>query len=554
MGRIRLVESVVLSPGKDTLEKRVMEAFGGDIPSVLYPEIRAITADKVTRNKTFYPSESLIGNEAEGTGVYSILYPYPIPIIQDHATATGLLGSESSPVYGRAKYAKFVPGSNGSGGYVSVIPAITDPTAIEMILTERFLTVSIGVETESVTCSICNGSPYLEDGCDHVKGQTYFIDGRLKECYYIVGPVRFHEVSFVIVPSDTDARVINKQVQVEDIKILGGESSNKGEIILKEHASDFNNLKRMWSIPVKNTQATNTEPVVETKVPETKVTTTEEPKVTQKSCLIVFKDEKKNVEYPLLTLSKNSVKPIYATVESSNIPQDYKNRLYTSLIGYCKEEKVDVPESLKKADHIIETLEKNSTRQPVRVPLDESTYPVLYALIEALEQHTMELSTSMDKARKKNKKLAKAAHKEDHKLDEQIEALNEKCMEVGVQAHLRLASEVAILSKVLNKPAIRERSLDDCIKDFSKRTTQSLEDSLSDLLLEFNGSAPVSIEAIEKVKSPVIKTDETEVAPKQLGKVGEVTEVEEDSVYVHFGLDPKKLEKRLKEMQSSSNI
>ena len=56
MARIKIVESVVITPGSNNLERQVMEAFKGDLPEVIYPEIRAISASRLTQLFLFWPS------------------------------------------------------------------------------------------------------------------------------------------------------------------------------------------------------------------------------------------------------------------------------------------------------------------------------------------------------------------------------------------------------------------------------------------------------------------------------------------------------------------
>ena len=393
------------------------------------------------------------------------------------------------------------------------------------------------------------------------------VNGRPVEAFWRIGPVWFQEISFVTVPSDTDARVRNKQVQLENLKVLGGESKRYGEIILQEHVTDFDNLKRMWSIPVK---------VVESaEVADPPITTGNTP-------LAYVRDEKYGVEYPLFSVEANTTKDIYNSILSSNFPEKYKDKLYIRLARFCKDNKVDVPDGLEESYQHMETSKKDESTQPVYIPLDSSTYPLLYTLIDAIGQNAMEVSMENTEKTAEETVVETAVVEETttttektdesapvvtettitevtqlketiDQLNEQIDVLNEKCIGLLEESHLRLASEVAILSNILRRPVARNKSLEDVARDLSKRTTQSLEDTLSDLLLEFDGSAPVNIESVEKIESPVIQTNESDTTTTEepKGKVGDLKESEQESYYLHFGLDPKKLEKRLKEMQQS---
>jgi hypothetical protein len=70
----------------------------------------------------------------------------------------------------------------------------------------RYLTVSIGATTDAAICSICGQNLVEEGWCGHDKGEKY--DGQ--ECYWIVGNLWFDECSWVNVPADSNAQVIDK--------------------------------------------------------------------------------------------------------------------------------------------------------------------------------------------------------------------------------------------------------------------------------------------------------------------------------------------------------
>ncbi len=206
MSKMKLIEAYAVRTPKPLL-KLLEGVRGGGFPQVIYPTIRAIHADKVTRNRTLYPTNSLLGDYKEYTGLSSFTYPYPIPIIRDHQSHPGMFGGSSSLPYGRvAAPAEFVRSQDY--GYVQVVSAITDPFAIDMILSERFLTVSIGCEAEEVRCSICKSNLADEEdaeNCTHSKGE-YYEDSM---CVWEIGPIRMREISFVNVPSDDRAMIID---------------------------------------------------------------------------------------------------------------------------------------------------------------------------------------------------------------------------------------------------------------------------------------------------------------------------------------------------------
>lgn len=209
--------------------RHVTESFGDELPLVIFPEIHVITADFVTKNYTFYPAKSLKGSPDKGTGLVSYYYPYNIPILRDHVTHPGMFGGFSSDPYGRVYHASFMKDKQGSG-WVKAIPAITDPWAIEMVLSHRFQTVSLGSETDEVTCSICAAqlgkkAPNMVQAgqCDHCRGEVY--DEGL--CYWIIGPNRAQEVSFVNAPADANAGVRNTDLGNEARALIAGTDGEK---------------------------------------------------------------------------------------------------------------------------------------------------------------------------------------------------------------------------------------------------------------------------------------------------------------------------------------
>jgi hypothetical protein len=190
-------------PGR--LTQSWMRESADELPEAIYPQVRIITADKITQNCTLYPAESL------RKGLPTFVRPYAIPFIQDHNTSGGLFGGESSEVFGRmAKTPALV--TEGKASYVQGIFRITHPTAVRAILTGEWLTVSLGSRCETVTCSIC-GQDLTDAWCDHCRGEKYKVGKKEQVAAWVIGPIRAKEVSAVITPSDDEAGV-----QIPDTK------------------------------------------------------------------------------------------------------------------------------------------------------------------------------------------------------------------------------------------------------------------------------------------------------------------------------------------------
>ena len=187
------------------LTQRWLKESDDALPDVIYPQVRIITADKVTQNCTLYPAESL------RKGLPSFVRPYAVPFIQDHNTSGGLFGGESSEVFGRISKAPTLV-TEGKSTYVQGIFRITHPGAIRAIMTGEWLTVSLGSRCETVSCSIC-GQDLTDAWCDHMRGEKYKVGKKEQTAAWVIGPIRAKEVSAVITPSDDEAGI-----QIADTK------------------------------------------------------------------------------------------------------------------------------------------------------------------------------------------------------------------------------------------------------------------------------------------------------------------------------------------------
>lgn len=202
------VEMTFEKPSLQMMESMNEERF-------LMPRIEAIHAGS-TRNDTVYLAEKLRGDVELKSGVYSWLHPYPKPVIYNHDVNTDSTGR----IY-TAAFAQYTQA--GRPGIIAV-PKITDPKAIEGILGHRLLTVSIGATTDSVTCSYCGTDIVNEGFCGHMKGDV--IEGRKVE--WITGNLWFDELSWVNVPADQDAMIVDSQSSI----MMATESAKGNGIIV----------------------------------------------------------------------------------------------------------------------------------------------------------------------------------------------------------------------------------------------------------------------------------------------------------------------------------
>lgn len=221
---------------------RFKESKIADIPlsniKAIYPDIRAISADTVTENFTYYSAKELIGSEVNSIHAYgykSFVTPYPKPVITEHRLQDGWDGISGEEPQGRVILAEYVslkqreketrtgyPGYLSGSGYIRLIPKITDPAAIEKVLSDVYHTVSVGSQVKSVIDSI-SGLDLLNDD---LSDWTYHTKGKLvddKLVYTSLGGITFKEVSWVNNPSDVRASKQSADVGYDALKILMGE-------------------------------------------------------------------------------------------------------------------------------------------------------------------------------------------------------------------------------------------------------------------------------------------------------------------------------------------
>lgn len=188
-----------------------------------------------TRNNTFYQADKLKGDEELKSGAYSLTYPYNKPMLTHHNTYDG------EPV-GRIRRASFVQKGQNEKPALVIVANILSKEAAEKVRDGRYLTVSIGGYTDSITCSIC-GYNIMDNGyCpDHSRGKTY--DGQ--KCYWIMGNIWIDEVSYVNVPADPDAKGISyetAQKEVSDVADKNNKESAASAVDFSATIEEFRNM------------------------------------------------------------------------------------------------------------------------------------------------------------------------------------------------------------------------------------------------------------------------------------------------------------------------
>lgn len=240
---------VLEDPNRPFAESKIDDIAAADIRAV-YPMIRALNSDRLTKNFTFYPKKSLVGKKEERnpTGYSSFVLPQGKPVLREHRLqdSGGLFGPsvQAEVPYGRVIFAGYksrgkkesstppvnnlAPGTFEGSGYLVLVPIIANPEAVRNVLTGAFQTTSIMSNLDSVVESITKTDivKAMKNGDElppYERGQVYDVDGEKKLSYYIMGAIKGLEVSFVNNPSDELAGVVDPDIGEEGIRLLLGE-------------------------------------------------------------------------------------------------------------------------------------------------------------------------------------------------------------------------------------------------------------------------------------------------------------------------------------------
>jgi hypothetical protein len=218
--KLYLTESCELAISEEQRELvslELSESAGKEVPFGIIVDIDAIHVG-ATRNHTFYTEKGL------RSGVESWTKPFPKPMLQDHVTGGpgGMFDSaQIVDAKGRIIGARlekqdgelFEEGSHP--GVLRLAAFIPGEEDIKKIMDGRYHTVSIGVSSEDISCSIC-GQNITEDYCGHFRGRTYEVETELEKgktkkekrlCVWYINKTDANETSFVNVPADTAARI-----------------------------------------------------------------------------------------------------------------------------------------------------------------------------------------------------------------------------------------------------------------------------------------------------------------------------------------------------------
>lgn len=149
--------------------------------------------------------------------------PYNVPILVHHNESADAVGRVQEQFYVDQTNVQSVQRQLGlnpqqilpaeASGVVLVVGYVTDEVQIQKILAGIYKTVSVGFTCDDLICSVCGKHMCVYGGCDeedpnrctHIPGEEY--DGIT--AYQIPVGIRYQEVSFVNVPADQYAGIVD---------------------------------------------------------------------------------------------------------------------------------------------------------------------------------------------------------------------------------------------------------------------------------------------------------------------------------------------------------
>ena len=174
-------------------------------------EVAAIH-EGLTNNNTFYSKEEL------ENALESWITPYPKPVLINH-------DPKAEPL-GRVIAAKMDQEADGTP-FIRLQLAVTDKAACEKIVSQRYLTGSVGGKAKEAVCSICNenwsNASTFNAPCKHVRGKVY----KGKPAFLSMKGCEFKEYSWVNMPADGRSGV--KEIHADGAPATGQEGEEVDE-------------------------------------------------------------------------------------------------------------------------------------------------------------------------------------------------------------------------------------------------------------------------------------------------------------------------------------
>lgn len=441
------LDSILVDQPMDPLIRdQAMEALNRDRNPRLKVTIDA-THSGVLTNKRVYPAKFVSKGFktffSKASGGDS---EFDKPVLKHHDMHEDPIGRVVKAIFSPLKQGRafdedyMTPDETGGkgSGVVTVDAIITDPESIQKIIDGRYISVSAGHTTDTMTCSICDKSILK---CDHWPGKYYDEEGEEVDaaegflCFYITGNMSYDELSFVNMPAQPPAKLVNfrwedfnkSSFEKDNLLIQSmtrGKKSMVRDFSLVDDDGEFNLLKGLYL--------------------------GNEKKVT----VAMTGQAKKNSDQP------GETKNVLQTVDSKDKSADDAN--------------------------IANSKNKDTTKMDPETPKN------------GLDVNTLE--TSLKAVTAEKDKITSAKAEVDAKIvvlegtvaskNSEIDRLTKANTDIQVELSKALASSLTSFRIKLGKPDVTGIDNADKFKEYveklSKRSPESLRDSIADIVQELN--------------------------------------------------------------------
>lgn len=418
----------------------------------------------LTRNDTFYTDKAMIKSEKLWTN------PYEIPVIMHHDEKKGV-------TIGRVKHAFWTDKNTRSNtGALRFITNIAHKDGIEGVKNGTLSTVSVGILANEVRCSICNQDIATYGECEHEKGAYY--EG--EKCYWRVESFEPKELSFVIVPSDQYAHIIDvyepsKKNLTENL--TEGKEVNKMDTWLDLiHESEKVALSESTEKQDKKKEEETTEEVVETveetkEVEEVKETTEETAEITEEKEEALEETtetkEEKAVEEETCEEEQEEKVEQKEEIEKKEIEEEVKKDIKVEDTDIYKNIKVALDAVKTENDLLKKEIEDLKAKLASEIKLKESA-----------ENQVIQMKTEQKKGLVKEINKLRESVNFDKENEEELMKNNEETLHMTIKTLKEFSSKVGAMSipKVESKVAITE-SKDNTQKNTEKKVKETVTTS-----------------------------------------------------------------------------
>ena len=437
-------------------------------------------------NNRVYPPEKM------KKGIKSWTTPFKKPVLINH-------DEEGDPI-GRVMKAKYTPTPRGMDGkeykpvlkpsdgygYVDLTVKVTDQAAIQKIMDGRYETVSVRMSTDQARCSVCDTDWADAGPCEHMPGKKY--DGKL--AYMTTGDLTYREVSFVNIPADEFAKVEGATLEDDE---------DRNPVDVKMYA---NNAEEKILCDMNDEGQSNLYDYLRGAYDEEEDTVSH---LIDKS----IKEDRKLKEDQMSNekdLTKDQLVDMDAVKELIQEAKDGVSKECEDQLKQLKEECEKVSKDSSDDSELQKQLDEASEK--LNAAIDAQT--ALSKEKDTLTEERDQLKDSQDKGDEERKTL----------LDENV-SLNSELHKLNAERLFDLKSE-------LKKPDVADvKTMEDRgkkVEEFAQRSIESLQDQISDMIIERN-AAPDAIRPTVEVENPGVEHEDSG-APKEEDKSKKESKIE----------------------------